>query len=88
MNVLGRLFLNSRKDMWKDVKTEFFLWDVEELTFLIKSLIFSFHPNTQTMLEQVYVFKVDNQTIFVTTQKYKYKWLFVKLDLNKDKGCP
>ena len=40
------------------------------------------------MLEQVYVFKVDNQTKFVTTQKYKYKCLFVKLDLNKDKSWP
>ena len=40
MNVLGRIFLNSRKERRKDVKTErrkdgVFLWDVEELTFLI-----------------------------------------------------
>ena len=36
MNVSGRIFLNSRKDVhrWKDVKTKF-LGDVEELTFLI-----------------------------------------------------
>ena len=40
MNVLGRIFLKSRKDSRKDVKTErrkdgVFLRDVEELTFLI-----------------------------------------------------
>ena len=34
MNVLGIIFLNSCKDRRKDVKT-IFLWDVEELTFLI-----------------------------------------------------
>ena len=33
MNVLGRIFLNSRKERRKD---GVFLWDVEELTFLIK----------------------------------------------------
>ena len=38
MNVFGRIFLNSRKDRRKDVKTEFFLWDVEELTFLISKI--------------------------------------------------
>ena len=44
MNVLGRIFLNSRKDRrkdlmmsrWKDVKTEKLL---EELTFLILSYL-------------------------------------------------
>ena len=35
MYVLGRIFLNYRKDRRKAVKTEFFLRDVEELTFLI-----------------------------------------------------
>ena len=54
MKVLGRIFLNSRKERQKDRKTErpkggkteirkdrVFLWDVEELTFLkiISSLI-------------------------------------------------
>ena len=33
MNVLGRIFLNSHKERRKD---GFFLWDVEEFTFLIK----------------------------------------------------
>ena len=37
--MLGRIFLNSRKERQKDGKTErrkdgVFLWDVEELTFL------------------------------------------------------
>ena len=32
MNVLRRIFLNSHKDRRKD---GVFLWDVEELTFLI-----------------------------------------------------
>ena len=36
MNVKGRIFLNSRKDRRKDGKTEFFLWNVEEHTFLMK----------------------------------------------------
>ena len=34
INVLERLFFNSRTD----VNTEYFLWDVEELTFLITKL--------------------------------------------------
>ena len=34
--MLWRFFLNSHKDRHKNVKTEFFLWDIEELTFLIK----------------------------------------------------
>ena len=51
MNVLGRIFLKSRKDSRKDRKTErrkdvktwgrkdgVFLWDVEEHTFLIKPI--------------------------------------------------
>ena len=41
MNVLGRIFLNSRKDRRKDEKIDrskdgVFLWDIEELTFLIR----------------------------------------------------
>ena len=45
MNVLGRIFLNSRKDRWKDGKTErrkdiFFWSDVKILTFLIMLRIF------------------------------------------------
>ena len=42
MKVLGRIFLNSHKEGRKNVKTEWrkdgvFLWDVEELTFLIRT---------------------------------------------------
>ena len=41
MKVLGIIFLKSRKERRKDVKTErrkdgVFLWDVEEFTFLIR----------------------------------------------------
>ena len=44
MKLLGRIFLNSRKEGRKDVKTEIrkdgvFLWVVEELTFLITFII-------------------------------------------------
>ena len=37
MKVLGRIFLNSRKDVNTERRKDGdFLWDVEELTFLIK----------------------------------------------------
>ena len=42
MNVLGIIFFNSQKDRRTDVKTDFFLGDVEELRFLINK------HNTQT----------------------------------------
>ena len=34
MNVLRKIFLNFCKAKCKGVKTEFFLWDVEELTII------------------------------------------------------
>ena len=37
MNVLGRIFLNYRKYRRKD---EVFLWDVEELKFLINCVCY------------------------------------------------
>ena len=52
MNVLGRLFLNSCKDRHKDAMTDFFLWDVEELTLLIKAklLLIIYKPASNTFL--------------------------------------
>ena len=46
MNELGRIFLNSRKDRRKDVKTKFFCEIyVEELAFLITYHIINSHEN-------------------------------------------
>ena len=59
MKVLGRIFLNSRKEWRKDGKTErrkdgVFLWVVEELTFLIKFQIFRLRIETLKVLNKPY----------------------------------
>ena len=76
MNVLGRIFLNSRKDRRKDVKTErrkdgVFLWVVEELTFLINRFTPYFVLNIQ----------LYNCFLMHITKKCSLQWNFAHMKL-------
>ena len=75
MKVLGRIFLNSqkegRKEGRKDRKTErrkdgVFLWDVEELTFLISL------NNETKMIINTFILHVDNNNRGRDIEEWRY----------------
>ena len=73
LDVPAIIFFNSRKDGWKDVETEFFLWDVEELTFLIiinwekEVSISKYLFSIRVSLWNIFVFKLSVGRVVIQT---------------------